>query len=47
MQKIIFVLFIFSGLCAQCDNYNEFQCQNDNNFSPFWNKDKILIMEKN
>jgi len=23
------------------------ECQNYNNFSPFWNKDKILIMEKN
>ena len=22
------------------------ECQNDNNFSPFWKKDKILIMEK-
>tara|TARA_B100001093_G_scaffold518937_1_gene605670 strand:- start:823 stop:1572 length:750 start_codon:yes stop_codon:yes gene_type:complete len=22
------------------------ECQNHNNFSPFWNKDKILIMEK-
>ena len=31
MQKIIFMLFILSGLYAQCDNYNEFQCQNDNN----------------
>ena len=30
MQKIIFMLFILSGLYAQCDNYNEFQCQNDN-----------------
>ena len=31
MKKIIFILFIFSGLYAQCDEYNEFQCSNDNN----------------
>ena len=31
MKKIIFILFIFSGLYAQCDEYNEFQCSNDDN----------------
>ena len=30
MKRIIFIIFIFSGLYAQCDNYNEFQCDNDN-----------------
>ena len=31
MKKIIFILFIFSGLYAQCDEYNESQCSNDDN----------------
>ena len=31
MKKIIFILFIFSGLYAQCEDYNQFQCSNDDN----------------
>ena len=30
MKKAIFILFIFSGLYAQCDNYNQSQCDSDN-----------------
>ena len=31
MREITFILFIFSGLYAQCEDYNQFQCSNDNN----------------
>ena len=30
MKKAIFILFIFSGLYSQCDNYNQSQCDSDN-----------------
>ena len=31
MRKITFILFIFSGLYAQCEDYNQSQCSNDDN----------------
>lgn len=31
MKKIIFTIFIFSGLYAQCEEYNQFQCSNNDN----------------
>ena len=30
MREIIFILFIFSGLYAQCEDYNQVECSNDN-----------------
>ena len=29
MNRLTFIIFIFSGLYAQCDDYNEFNCSND------------------
>ena len=31
MREIIFILFIFSGLYAQCEDYNQTECNNNDN----------------
>ena len=41
MKKIIFIVFIFSGLYAQCEEYNQFQCSNDDNCN--WVEDIEII----